>query len=160
MRLIERLRLRPRSGAALSKTMFMTSNQINSTTVVVEVSDVNLWSGAWSPSPLAPPMNGIIPSIASGACYRSGCHGFLAALDPLIPGDRVNGTFILKPAVDAGFGGYVGIAFAQVGQEFIIERSAPGSMPVGSLDADAWGVEVGDTMVYAVVLDQTKVTED
>ena len=102
-------------------------------------------------------MNAKIPSIASGACYRSGCHGFTAELDPLVPpGNRVNGSFILKPAADAGFGGYVGIAFAQVGEEFILERSAPGNMPVGSLSSHAWGVEVGDTMVYAVVLSQSK----
>lgn len=142
------------AGAGLSKTMFATSNQINSTTldVVVVTDSVNLWSGSWNPSPLAPPMSGKIPSIASGACYRSGCHGFTAELDSSDPAPRVNGSFVLEAAEGSGMTGYVAIAFAQVGQEFIVERSEGGNAGVGSLDSDMWGVEVGDTMVYTLVL--------
>ena len=53
--------------------------------------------------------------------------------------------------------GYVGIAFAQVGQEFIVERSAPVEPPKDNpLLSDMWGVEVGDTMVYTLVFKEKK----
>ena len=65
--------LRLRSSVGISKTMFATSNQINSSTLSIEVlpKSVNLWEGAWAPGPLDPPMNGIIPSIKSGACCEN-----------------------------------------------------------------------------------------
>jgi hypothetical protein len=86
---------------------------------------------------------------------RSGCHGFTAQLAP--GGSRTNGSFILEPATGSGMNGYVGIAFAQVGQEFIVERSAPVEPPKDNpLLSDMWGVEVGDTMVYTLVFKEKK----
>ena len=182
--------LRTRANAGLSKTMFATSNQINSSTIIIDVvaASVNLWSGVWSPSPvrppaaactrlahlltrlpdrararphlkikLDPPMSGSIPSIKSGACYHSGCHGFTAAGSATLGASHTasagaavtNGSFILEPAQGSGMTGYIGVAFAQVGQEFIVEVSKPGG---SLLNAEVWGVEVGDTMVYTLVL--------
>jgi hypothetical protein len=71
LHVVQTLRLRSRPG--ISKTMFATSNQINSSTLAVEVlpTSVHLWEGAWSPGPLDPPMNGIIPPIKSGACCEN-----------------------------------------------------------------------------------------
>ena len=65
--------LRHSVTAGLSKTMFATSNQINSSTTTVEVlpTSVHLWEGVWTPGPMDPPMNGIIPSIKSGACCEA-----------------------------------------------------------------------------------------
>ena len=65
--------LRHSVTAGLSKTMFATSNQINSSTITVEVlpTSVNLWEGTWAPGPMDPPMNGVIPSIKSGACCET-----------------------------------------------------------------------------------------
>jgi hypothetical protein len=123
LQVVQTLRHRVRAG--MSKTMFATSNQINSTTVTVEVlpADLHLWEGAWAPSPLDPPMDGLIRSIASGACYRSGCHGFTAKLTAPLPAGRVNGSFILETASGSGVPGYVGIAFAQVGRRRVYSRA-------------------------------------
>ena len=153
---------RSNSGQQLTKTMFATSNQINSSTIDVTVvpSYVHLYSGAWSPSPLDPPMSGTIPSIASGACYHSACHGFAAAASPIKPPTSntvTNGSFLLEPSKGSGMMGYIGVAFAQVGQGFIIEISKPVYPGNRSqqLGAEAWGVEVGDTMVYTLVLTES-----
>ena len=83
---------------------------------------------------------------------RSGCHGFTAQLAP--GGSRTNGSFILEPATGSGMNGYVGIAWVQNGQDFIVERSEPKMSPQKrpSLDGDMWGVEIGDTMVFTLVL--------
>jgi hypothetical protein len=70
----------------------------------------------------------------------------------------VNGSFILEPAAGNGMNqsmnGYVGIAWVQNGQDFIVERSEPKMSPQKrpSLDGDMWGVEIGDTMVFTLVL--------
>ena len=103
-------------------------------------------------------MSGAIPSIKSGACYHSACHGFTAAGSVALDASKTissagasvtNGSFVLEPAKGSGMSGYIGVAFAQVGQEFIVEVSKPGGT---LLDAEVWGVEVGDTMVYTLVL--------
>ena len=142
-------------GAALTGVTFSFLNQFNSTTEPIQFVDssVQLFAGAWAPSPLAPPLSGSLPPVKGNALR----YGFRAEVDPLVPpGNRINGTFQLRPAPNAGnlsqgFAAF-GFVLVPVGagrQEFIVQTEGA---TWDELASESYTVMVGGEVVVTVLL--------
>ena len=142
-------------GAALTGVTFSFLNQFNSPPEPIQFVDssVQLFAGAWAPSPLAPPLSGSLPPVKGNALR----YGFRAEVDPLVPpGDRINGTFQLRPAPNAGnlsqgFAAF-GFVLVPVGagrQEFIVQTEGA---TWDELASQSYTVMVGGEVVVTVLL--------
>eukprot|EP00038_Savillea_parva_P007045 m.167518 g.167518 ORF g.167518 m.167518 type:complete len:241 (+) comp12837_c0_seq1:37-759(+) len=146
------------TGDFMTQITFSYQNLFNSSTEPLQVdsTSVNLWSGLWAPSPMAPPCSGEFKPLKSGALN----YGFAAITNPADPKNPhlINGSFLIRPKACIKCGnfslGFAGYAFAMIpvgdgGNEIIIETSGAYTDDVYSED---FGSIVAGEMVETLIL--------